>query len=300
MSARVESVFGSDQMLDVALEVGGVTRLRGPQPGPQLAIVGAIHGNEHCGLLAIQRLQRELASGELMLQAGTVLLIHGNPLATEQLRRHTGVDLNRTFDFRFVDELAPLLWEHEHRRALELRPIFDSVDAVLDLHSASAPTPAFAIASRVPASLPFALALGLDYLTLGWDGPGLLGDRVLLAPLTRRALPGVAVECGQHDDEGAAALAYQCALRALAYFGLIAALPEPERRAPRVLHVLSAIKRPSAGFRFERPLLGMQALQAGQVIGHDEHLTLTVRSPCYAIMPNDTVAVGDDMLFIAE
>ena len=126
--------------------------------------------------------------------------MHGNPGASAQQRRHlsAAVDLNRVFDFRFVEELAPALWEPEHHRAAELRPLFERVDAVLDLHSATAPTPPFAIASRIAASEPFALALGLAYVTFGWGGPGLLGDRVLLGLMTRRALPGVAVECGQH------------------------------------------------------------------------------------------------------
>jgi len=271
-------------------------------PRPHLAVVGAIHGNEHCGLRAIERLAGELARGDLALRAGSLYLVHGNPTASQQQRRHTatGVDLNRTFDFRFVDELAPDLWEHEHIRALELRPIFDSVDAVLDLHSATAPTPAFAIASRVPASLPFALALGLEYVTSGWDGPGLLGDQVLLGQLTRRERPGVAVECGQHEDEAAVDVAYRCTLHALSYFGLIEPLP-PRMHAPaRRLTVRAAIKRPSVSFHFERPLRGMQPLLPGDLIGHDDHLALTVRNPCYAIMPNDQVAVGDDMLYIAE
>jgi uncharacterized protein len=303
MSARVALPSGP-VIHEASSPLPGVsfTSFDATRPRPHLAVVGAIHGNERCGLLAIERLARELARGELQLCAGSLYLVHGNPAATALQRRHTpnGVDLNRTFDFRFLDELAPGLWEHEHRRALELRPIFDSVDAVLDLHSATAPTPAFAIASRVPASLPFALALGLEYVTLGWDGPGLLGDRVLLGQLTRRELPGVAVECGQHDDEAAADLAYQCTLRALSHFGLIAPLAPREQAPPKQLTVRAAIKRPSGTFRFERPLRGMQALAPGDLIGHDEHLSLAVRSPCYAIMPNDQVPVGDDMLYIAE
>jgi predicted deacylase len=294
MSVRIDSLPGAAGITCISVSAA--------LPRPHLAIVGAVHGNEHCGLFAIERLARELESGALALVAGTLFLVHGNPDATRERRRHTrsGVDLNRAFDFRFVEELAPALWEREHHRALELRPLFDSVDAVLDLHSTTAPTPAFAIASRVPASEPFARALGLAYLTLGWDGPGLLGDQVLLAQLTRRERPGVAVECGQHDDEAAPEVAYQCAVRALSYFGLTSPVPSGPEVRPRTLMIRAAVKRLSASFRFERPLLGMQALAAGDVIGHGDHLLLTVRNPCYAVMPNDDVPVGDDMLYIGE
>jgi len=283
----------------------GVTRFASDEtlPRPHLAIVGAVHGNEVCGLLALTELTRELTTGSLALRTGTLYLVHGNPAATEQRRRytHSGVDLNRVFDYRFVDELAPALWEREHHRAIELRPVFESIDAVLDLHSTSAPTPAFAIASRVAASEPFALALGLDYVTYGWDGPGMLGEQVLLTQLTRRELPGVAVECGQHDDPSSPGVAFRCAVRALAYFGMIAPPASlPTASVPRRLHVRAAVKRPSSGFRFERPLAGMERLETGYVIGHDDHLVLAVQKPCHVLMPNDNVPVGDDLLYIAE
>ena len=291
-------------LIEAAAAVPGVTCFASDPtlPRPHLAIVGAVHGNERCGLVAITRLANEIASGAVRLRHGTVYLIHGNPAATDEHRRYTrdGVDLNRVFDYRFVDELAPAMWEHEHRRALELRPLIQGIDAVLDLHSASAPTPPFAIVSRVRKSEAFALALGLEYVTFGWDGPGMLGEQVLLSQLTRRELPGVSVECGQHDAPEAPEIAYLCARRALAHFGMADAPDAPIARSPRRLVVVAAVKRPSASFAFERPLVGMQRLEPGEVIGHGDHLVLAVRNPCYAIMPNDRVPVGDDLLYIAE
>ena len=200
-----------------------------------------------------------------------------------------------------MDELAPSLWEREHHRAVELRPLFQGIDAVLDLHSASAPTPPFAIASRVAASEPFALALGLEYVTFGWDGPGMLGEQVLLSQLTRRELPGVAVECGQHEAADAPLVAYRTARRALAYFEM-AELPSDERPPPPPtrLSVRAAVKRPSVSFRFERRIHGMERLEPGTVIGHGDHLVLAVHKRCYAVMPNDQVPVGDDMLYLAD
>ena len=279
----------------------GVTHfsVAGSLPRPHLAIVGAIHGNEHCGLSAITRLSRELANETLRLQRGTLSLVHGNPQATLAARRHTvrGVDLNRVFDYRFVDELAPDLWGDEHRRAHELRPLFERVDAVLDLHSTSAPSDAFAISSRVKASEALALDLDLDFVTFGWDGRDLLGDQVLLSMLTRRALPGVAVECGQHDDPTAPEIAYQCALRALAHFGLIA--PFSPARAARRLVVTTAVKRTSASFRFARPLRGLEPLGAGTLLGYDDQLALSVRQACRVIMPNEAAAIGEDLAYLA-
>lgn len=289
--------------LESVESVEGVTRFASDPscPRPHLVIVGAIHGDERCGLLALRRLGDELSTGVLTLRTGTLTLVHGNPAATEHRSRctPTGVDLNRLFDYRFVEELPRALWQPEHHRALALRPVLEAADAVVDLHSAGSPTPPFVIASRVAASEPLALALGLEYVTLGWDGPAMLGEQVLLAVLTRRERPGVAVECGQHEAAGAPDVAYRCAKRALSYFGMIEKLPDappPHKR----LWVRAAVKRPSESFRFAEPIEGMQRLPAGHVIGYGDQLVLSVRSPCYAIMPNDTVPVGDDLLYIAE
>src|SRR5690606_34569313 len=112
-------------------------------------------------------------------------------------------------------------WTAEHYRALELRPLLDDLDIAIDLHSASAPTPPFGIVSSVPESAQLARLLGLPYLTHGWEGPGQLGDRVLLHMLTQRGKPSIAVECGQNEDPRAADRAYQTARHFLVATGLI-------------------------------------------------------------------------------
>ena len=275
---------------------------------PHVAVFGAVHGNEPCGLRAIERLYAEILADELVLTAGTLTLVHGNPPASELQERHTrgGVDLNRQFDYRFVDDIPTHHWTYEHCRALELRPLLESVDVVLDLHSTTAPAPAFAIASPLPASLELAHALGLQYVTQGWESPGLLGDRVLIAPLTRRGLPGVSIECGQHAERPAVDVAYACLRRCLEYLGMIAARSaERPWVAPPVapsthLWITAAVKRPSSSFRFARPLASMYQLRAGELIGSDEVLALSAQCHCYVIMPNDAVPVGEDMLYIAR
>jgi predicted deacylase len=287
-------------------EIHGVVRLTGRHDAecsaPRVAIIGSIHGNEPCGLRAIERLTKELTANELQLDHGTLYLVHGNPHATQLRERHTpdGVDLNRLFDYRFETSLPSSLWAYEHYRALELRPLLETVDVLLDLHSTTAPAPAFGIVSPLAESRALAAALGLGYITEGWDGPGLLADRVVSAPLTRRGQPAVSVECGQHADAGAVDVAYRCIRRALDYLGLLPTLDRADSDACTRLRLNAAVKRPSAGFRFVQPLTSMQQLPAGALIGRDQDLALTVNRQCYVIMPNDTVPVGEDMIYIAQ
>src|SRR5262245_20056416 len=97
-------------------------------PRPHVGVVGAVHGTEPCGLRAGGGLRAELVAGELTLRSGTLFLIHGNPRASEEQKRHTegGVDLNRFFDFRFIDEMASESWLYEHHRAFALKPLLES------------------------------------------------------------------------------------------------------------------------------------------------------------------------------
>lgn len=270
-------------------------------PRPWVLIVGSIHGDEPSGQRAIAALLGEAREGALPVDYGTVITLHGNPAATEAQTRNSpgGVDLNRLFDFRFEHELNPELWRQEHHRALALRPLLRSVDFGLDVHSASAPTPPFAICMSSNGSLELARQLGVAYVTVGWDGPGLLGDQVVLSELSRRDRPGVAVECGSHADPKTTEVARAVVQRYLTATGVLGPRPEEPVVRPTVLRLRDAIRRPGASFRFERPILGLDRLGAGEVVGSDGNLEVRMRRECYALMPNDQVGVGEDMLYLA-
>lgn len=269
-------------------------------PRPHLAIVGAMHGNEPCGLRAIERLRDDAEGGRLAGLQGTLLLVEGNPEALRQGRRFTegGTDLNRLFDYAFERELSRDVYRTEHHRALALRPMVDDVDGLVDLHSSTVSSPPFGIATELPASGRLAAKLGLQHVVRGWRGPGMLGHRVLLAPLDAREIPSVAVECGQHDEATAADVAHRVAL---AFIRAMGALP-PEGSAggpPGWLRIHDAIRKPSSRFRFEHPIRGFDRLRSGHVIGHDGLIAVDVRGECTAVLPNDAVEAGDDMLFLA-
>jgi succinylglutamate desuccinylase len=284
--------------------IQGVTRIaRTPDwPRPWVLVIGSIHGDEPCGREAIASLVADARAGALALTRGTLVTLHGNPAASKEGTRCSagGLDLNRLFDFRFVDELSEARWTPEHRRALALRPLVEQADVGVDLHSARAVTPPFAIAMSAKGSLDLALALGVPYVTTGWNGPGLLEHQVALTLLSRRGKPGVAVECGSHDEPHAAETARRIIDRMLRALDLIEdEVPRPS--APSVvLRLMDAIKRPSPTFRFTRPLSGLERLLPGERIGGDANVEIRMRSECYALMPNDSVPVGEDMLYLAR
>ncbi|RME74269.1 MAG: hypothetical protein D6776_05545 [Planctomycetota bacterium] len=294
--------FEPDRELDGVLRVSAEPDL----PRPRVVVIGGLHGNEPCGLQAIDRVLEALRDGALPWRAGTAVFVRGNLAASACGCRHTpeGVDLNRQFDYAFESSLPADRWVHEHRRAHELRPLLEDADALLDLHSATRPTPPFAIATRDDRSFELACRLGLPWVVRGWEGPGLVGEQVVLSVLTRLERPAVGVECGQHDEPAAADVAYRCTLRFLRATGVLAddpsepQLDEPAR--PLLLRLTEVLKKPSPSFRFARPLRGLERLERGSVVGGDRAIEVRLRRDAYVLLPNDEVAVGHDVLYLAQ
>jgi predicted deacylase len=254
--------------------------------------------------MAIQELESRARREEFSIKKGTLFLIHGNPAASVVGKRHTedGADLNRLFNFSFLDALPKKRWASEHYRAVELRPLLSSLDAALDIHSATAPTPPFGIVSHIPSSRPLARQLGLPYLTHEWEGPGMLADRVMMQMLSFRDKPSIAVECGQHEDPHAAERAQKTIAHFLVAVGMLAPemAPALEKEPAMELSIVDAIKKPSTGFGLAGPFVGLQQMRAGALIGSDENLEVRCRRTCFVIMPNASVEVGNDMLYLAH
>jgi succinylglutamate desuccinylase len=269
-------------------------------PPPRVAVMGSIHGDEPAGGEVLERVERQAREGSLGLERGTLIVVHGNLRAKEQRRRYTkgGADLNRLFDWRFEQELPRERWAYEHHRALELAEAVHSAEILLDLHTAFSETSPFAIVNEIEGSLGLAHRLGLPFVSRGWFGQGLLGDSTSIGLFARRGLPAIAVECGQHDRASAREVGHACVRRFLGALELTSE-PAPDSGAA-VLDLLRPVVRPSHQFRFERPIHGLDHLPAGTVLGREGDRPIRVDEDCYALLPNDTVPPGKDMVYLAR
>ena len=113
-------------------------------PGPCVAIVGMMHGNEPVGGAVIDRLESVIQSH---LVSGSVMTVRANLRATALNVRHLpdGVDMNRQWDSDNLTRMQSTPGDalcYEERRARELAPVLMQADVVLDLHSTSRPSPA--------------------------------------------------------------------------------------------------------------------------------------------------------------
>lgn len=181
----------------------------GPAEGePTVAAVGGIHGDEPCGVRAIERF---LAAGPTDELQRPVKLIVANERALEAGTRYVEADLNRLFPGdpdgdTYEERLAHDLWQE----------ISDCT--ILGFHSTvSFGEPFGTLADLTPAKAEIMRALPLSHAA---DFTGLVSGRSVNLPNF------VNVEAGFQGSDAAADNAYDCLL---AYLRVMDALPgEPE------------------------------------------------------------------------
>ncbi|GMF35312.1 unnamed protein product [Phytophthora fragariaefolia] len=158
--------------------------------GPNVTIVGGVHGNERIGVevldalrLALLRASPLTVAGNLFprVTRGSLTLVYGNPRAQRIGKRGSDphADLNRCFPRDLLDVPETELGsDYEHRRAKELAPLFAASDLLVDLHSTNKPSPPFvrlAGYDKVPSQL-LDISARLPTKMLLLDPKHLIGD----------------------------------------------------------------------------------------------------------------------------
>jgi predicted deacylase len=270
--------------------------------GPHLMLAALTHGNELCGAIALDWLLRQ----QVRPLAGRLTLAFMNVAA------HARFDRGDPRASRCVDEDFNRVWSKEAlegerdsvelRRARELRPLIDSVDALLDIHSMQHVTPPLMICGMTRRARQLALRLGTP-AHLVCDTGHAAGRRMRdYGAFADSASPKTAllIECGQHWERASATIAIDAMLRFLLHFGAIErdfAAPHlaPLPPAQRVIEVTQAVTIASDEFRFAAPYVGMEVIaRAGTVIGHDgAQAVATPYDNCVLIMPSMRLRLGE-------
>ncbi|HZI84165.1 MAG TPA: succinylglutamate desuccinylase, partial [Casimicrobiaceae bacterium] len=183
----------------------------------------------------------------------------------------------------------------ELRRARELRPLYDRVDYLLDLHSMSEPCPPLAMAGLRRKGLALARAVGAPQHVV-IDGGHAAGRRLRdYAFFDDEDDPRAAllIECGQHWDVSAPAVAIQSLLRFLRHLGMaeqrlldafLEADPSP---AQKLIEVTTTVTIGTDDFAFAFPVQALQTIpRAGTTYALDGKRPIrTPHDDCVLIMP---------------
>ncbi|MFQ5959295.1 MAG: succinylglutamate desuccinylase/aspartoacylase family protein [Alphaproteobacteria bacterium] len=271
-----------------------VTTFDSGRPGPHVMVNALTHGNELCGAYAL----RFLFENEVRPTRGRLTLSFANVAA------YARFDALAPFDSRFVDEDLNRAWDAgaldgprdsvELARARALRPFVDAADMLLDLHSTALPMAPMLLCGMQEKGLRLARAIGYPAHVV-IDAGHAAGRRLRdYGPLDDPGRPEAAmlVECGQHFETGAAAVAIETTLRFLRHCDVVdpdfaarhlSAEPPPQT----VIRVTEAVTITTERFAFDRSFAGFEVVpEAGTLIARDG--AKEVRTPyddCVMVMP---------------
>jgi len=278
-----------------------VTTFDSGRPGPHVLVNALTHGNEICGAIALDRLFRDgvrPVAGRLTLSFANVAAYRRFDPASPTASRFVDEDFNRLWDAATLD--GPRR-SAELERARALRPLVASADLLLDLHSMQHAAAPLMLAGLTDKSLALARRVGVPAVIVR-DAGHAAGRRMRdYAAFDDPASPKAAllVECGQHWEKAAAAVAIETTLRFLAACGVLSpaaaarilAAPAPPQR---VVAVTEAVTIESDRFAFAADYRGLEVIaRAGTVIASDDGREIrTPYDECVLIMPSRRLLRG--------
>ncbi|MCC7045261.1 MAG: succinylglutamate desuccinylase/aspartoacylase family protein [Alphaproteobacteria bacterium] len=272
------------------------------RPGPHVLVTALVHGNELCGAHAATFLNERgirPRRGRLTVALCNVEAYRRFDPLNPTASRYVDEDFNRLWDTATLDGPRTSI---ELRRARELRPLIDTADLLLDVHSMQTTTRPLMLSGPLPKGLDLARRVGVPELVVV-DGGHAAGRRMrdyggFGDPAS--AKNALLVECGQHWTQLAVDVAIETTLRFLAAAGTIDAtdaaphLPATRPSAQRVVEVTQAVTVSTPEFTFIEDYSGLEIIpRAGTAIARDG--AADVRTPyddCVLIMPSKRLTPG--------
>ncbi|MBI3728675.1 MAG: succinylglutamate desuccinylase/aspartoacylase family protein [Burkholderiales bacterium] len=264
--------------------------------GPHVMVMALTHGNEVSGAIAVDALLRmrpKPLQGRITLGFANVDAYLKFDINNPDATRYIDEDMNRVWS---ADRLDGKDDSVELRRARALRPIIDSVDYLLDIHSMHEESPPLMMSGPLEKGLRFAAQIGVPTHVIADAGHpngkrmrdyGGFGD--IHSP--RNAL---LVETGQHFSARSRDVALDTASRFLAATGVmdIMSLSHFLKLAypvmQRFLQVTQPVVARSMDFAFSHDFRGLELIKtAGTTIATDGGADIvTPYDDCVIVQPS--------------
>ncbi|QGA80372.1 succinylglutamate desuccinylase/aspartoacylase domain-containing protein [Candidatus Nanohalobium constans] len=225
---------------------------------PEVAVVGAIHGDEPCGEKAIE----QFLDSDFEVKKPVKLII-ANEKALEKDTRFVDCDLNRSFPGDLKSE------DHEERLAAEIMAQVEGLK-VLGLHSTkSYADPFVALSSLEPDNMDLVRKTGIRTASYHRDKDlDTLDDHAKC----------VEVECGFQGSESAVDNAYRIVKNFLAAYGIIDA--EHRISSPSVFEIYDTVEEPD----YEFIAVNFQKVEEGEVYARNGSKELRADEDFYPVL----------------
>ena len=281
-----------------------VTTFDSGKPGPHVMINAVTHGNEICGAIALDILFKD----NIRPINGKLTLAFVNHLA------YSTFDPSAPSLSRFIDEDFNRVWVEERldgqektaelQRARELRPVFDEVDLLLDIHSMGTFSKPLMICNGLEKERKFVKEVNFPSHIMCGSGH-VVGKRLIeYTPFndTRNNKVALLVECGQHWAADTGVVALDTALHFLRACNVVDINFINDRLSPAAKNpelaemwdVTDGITALTDDFQFCEEYVGMEIIESeGTKIAQDGDLD--IRTPydnCLLMMPNHRPGAG--------
>ena len=281
-----------------------VTTFDSGKPGPHVMINAVTHGNEICGAIALDILFKD----NIRPINGKLTLAFVNHLA------YSTFDPSAPSLSRFIDEDFNRVWVEERldgqektaelQRARELRPVFDEVDLLLDIHSMGTFSKPLMICNGLEKERKFVKEVNFPAHIMCGSGH-VVGKRLIeYTPFndTRNNKVALLVECGQHWAADTGVVALDTALHFLRACNVVDINFINDRLSPvakdpelaEMWDVTDGITALTDDFQFCEEYVGMEIIESeGTKIAQDGDLD--IRTPydnCLLMMPNHRPGAG--------
>lgn len=287
--------------------VPGFTSATAAEPGPHVVLLSLVHGNELAGAIVLDRLLRAgLAPlrGRLTLGFANLAAFDRFDPAQPTASRFVDEDLNRVWDPAVLDGPRD---SAELARARQMRPIVETADILLDLHSMLWPSDPLTLSGTTEKGRTLAESLGTPDLVVSdhghQTGPRLIDYPRFADPATQAA--ACLVEAGQHWQPETIDV-MQRAIDALLRNEGMAAAPAPEHHAPgnppRSAEVTMAVTAATSGFAFLQPYRGGDVIpRRNTLIALDGETEIrTPHDDCLLVMPSLRASRGHTAVRLAR
>lgn len=270
-------------------------------PGPHAVITALVHGNELSGahaLIALHDAGIRPRRGRLSLVFANVEAYEAFHPARPKASRYLDEDLNRVWTPEVLESPRR---SRELERARALRPLIESADRLLDLHSMQLPSLPLLLAGTLEKGQALARTIGFP-ATIVADAGHRNGARMRdHGAFADPASPAAAVllEAGAHWARATVAVATQTCRQFLLGLdmvepGRLDRLGPPPAPAPQRLIEVTDTVTVCNDFRYVVDARGLDVVpEAGTIIAFDGDLPVRTPYPnCILVMPSRRLAPG--------
>lgn len=252
-----------------------IIKIKGRKPGPISSIIVGIHGNEVCGMKALDKVLPDLK-----IESGILYIIYGNILAIKKNKRFIKFNLNRLFnDKKFLSTLEKS--SAEFNRAQIIKKYLDKSEALLDIHaSTSKNSQPFVIcennAKNIFPYLPFDLVVsGFDKIEPGGTD----------YYMNKKGKIGICVECGYLKDRASTDIAVKSIFSFLKARGHVVGRLNSYKQKKIEMYDLYITK--SVNFILAKDYADFEVIPRGQIVAHDDNQDVKVKYKSIILFPNN-------------